>query len=218
MFDRTASDDRDRAWAGPAEARYSMQVKLVGAAVLAGVLVMAVTQLAATFVGEPVSTFTREVQVTAEVPWYAGAISLLSGMAWATIGGLALFSAWLEPQKSKGLAGLAVFVLVLAADDALMLHEIVGPRFGVPEVVFYAFYAFTALVLLHWFTRSTRREMVVAFLLGGALLAASIAFDLFLPGRHLLEDGAKIVGAFVWLTVPVMAVGRRPRPHGAVAE
>ncbi|MEX5718032.1 hypothetical protein [Geodermatophilus maliterrae] len=170
------------------------------------------TVLAGALFEEPVAVFTRDGSSLGGLPWYSGSVSMLNTMVWAAVTALALLVAWLEPRDRLRLTVLGGFVLVLAADDALQLHESVGPENGVPQKVFLALYAVTAVLLLVLFLRGGRRGPTIAFLSGGALLAVSIVFDQLVDRQILIvEDGTKLLGAIVWLTVPVLAVSRRAR-------
>ncbi|MGY1845736.1 MULTISPECIES: hypothetical protein [unclassified Blastococcus] len=180
------------------------------AALAAGAAVLALTTVLADVVDQPISTFTRDWQVTADAAWYVGAVSILNGMVWATTAGLSFLAAWLAPAQRGRLVGLGTLVLVLAADDALLLHETIGPLLGVPQELILAGYAALTAVLLIAFLRPPRDLVCAVFVLGAALLGASVALDQFAEGRHLLEDGAKLLGALTWLTVPVLVVLRRP--------
>ncbi len=61
--------------------------------------------------------------------------------------------------------------------------------------------------------REASRDVAGAFLVGAGLLGVSAVVDQSLSGQHLLEDGAKLLGALVWLTVPMIAC-RRPVTEG----
>ncbi|SFP83517.1 hypothetical protein SAMN05660464_4380 [Geodermatophilus dictyosporus] len=186
--------------------------KVVLVALIAGGLVLALTLLASAFFDEPVAVFTRDGPALADLPWYTGSVSQLNAMVWATVAGLAVLVAWLEPGERARLGTLAAFVLALAADDALQLHEAVGPDNGVPQKAFLLVYAVTAALLLVLFLRGGRRGPTTALLCGGALLAVSVLFDQVVHRQILIaEDGAKLLGAIVWLTVPVLSVSRPAR-------
>lgn len=205
----------------------------LGALVLLGVV------LAVRVTGEPVAMFSRDLRALSEesggdLPYYAGSLSILNGWVWASGAALAVVTGALVPQRRRWMGVFAFLLLMFAADDALMLHEAVGPGYGVPERAFFALYGLCGGVLLLWGRRRWREHTMVAFGLGGAFLAWSLGSDMVLPDRLLsddgakllLEDGAKLLGALMWLTVPVLALGdlvaARPlgldRPHGVAAS
>lgn len=177
---------------------------LLDAVVLVGVGVLAVVQVAATVVwDEPVATFTRDTIVTGDLPWYAGSASVLTGVVWGSAGALALLVALLAPAARTDMLIFAAFMWVLGADDMLVLHETVGPSHGVPEFSFMVVYAVLAILLLARARRRWDARVLVSFVAGGGFLALSVLMDELAPGNHLIEDGAKLLGAMVWSTVPV---------------
>ena len=180
--------------------------RLVVLALVAGVLLLTMASVAASLVGEPVSNFTRDAVAVADIPWYRGSISLITCMVWATAAALSFFVAWVLPPVRRRMLSLGGFTLLLGIDDAMLVHDQIGPGHGVPEILFPATYAVLALVLLREMLRSGTRSTTAVFLLGAALLAASVAFDtVFHDLSVLAEDGAKLLGALVWATVPVLA-------------
>jgi hypothetical protein len=180
----------------------------IGSALVAGALILGLALVATRVADIPMSTLTTDFQRTAGVPWYTGAVSVLNNMVWACVAVLSVFVAWLVPAERRRLLLFAGFVLVLAADDALLLHESVGPEHGVPEAVFLVAYGLVGLLLSWSMLRDANRGLAVTFLIGAALLALSIGFDLVFSDRFLLEDGAKLMGALVWLTLPPIVYGQ----------
>ena len=104
-----------------------------------------------------------------------------------------------------------MLVLVLGLDDSLLVHE-AAEQNGIPQAVFFLPYAVATLLLAVMLVRGESRGMVLAFALGAMLLALSVFMDQVAPGHHLLEDGAKLLGALLWLAVPVIACAGRHRP------
>src|SRR5688500_48943 len=92
--------------------------KPIVGALVAGLLILTATVLAAVRFHEPVAAFTRDGSALGNLPWYSGSISLLNGMVWAVVAGLSLLVAWLEPRDRARLSALALFTGVLAADDS----------------------------------------------------------------------------------------------------
>ena len=189
---------------GPAQGPATWQV--LGAALAVGFLALAATQAAAWSFGEPVAVLTRDPQTSADVAWYTGSVAVFTDMVWAVVAACTLLAAWLVPRERPRLVAFGAFAAVLAADDALLLHDEVGPINGVPQEVFLAGYALAALLLLVPFLRRPWTASSVAFLLGAALLGLSLVADQLFPGLHLLEDGAKLLGVLLWTTVPVLAL------------
>ena len=171
---------------------------------LAAVLTSAATGSGLGMLTRDVTTLSSDAG--AELPFYAGAISLLNGMVWASTAAMAFLVGSLRPSRRRWLVLFGSFVLVLTVDDALTLHEIVGPSHRVPEGAFYLSYAIVAVLLLRGALTRPHASSTAAFLLGGALLALSILIDRVSLHQYLVEDGAKLLGAAVWLTVPLLSL------------
>lgn len=200
---------------------------IVPAALALGLVIIAATRLLATMAHQPVGMYTRDVKALcseagAELPALVGGMGLINMMVWSAVAALALLVAALWPERRRWLVVFASFVLFLAVDDSMQLHEEVGPAHGIPERGFYLVYAVAAVVLLDGDLRGSlsavRRNglrqlsaRTIAFLLGGLLLAASVAADQLLHRHHLTEDAPKLLGAMVWLTVPLLCL-----PAGSV--
>lgn len=184
--------------------------RLVAVVLSAGLVLLALARLAAAAVGEPFSNFTRDVDAVAGLPWYTGSVSLLTCMIWAAAAALSLFVGLVAPETRRRSFSLGAFTLLLAADDSMLLHDQIGPAHGIPEKLFAPFYGVVALLLLWEMLRNSARATSVAFLLGAAFLGLSALFDVvFHDASFLVEDGAKLLGALVWTTVPVLMYGER---------
>lgn len=182
--------------------------RFIGIALACGAIVVALVVVGAALTDRPAGDFTRDIRTLCEaagsnLPFYAGAISQLNIMVWAVIGALALLTAYLLPTRRAWFSLFGAFVLVLAADDALTLHES-GPRRVIPERAFYVAYAIVALLLVIGLLRRRFDESTVAFLAGGALLATSVVVDQAVAHEYLWEDGLKLAGACVWIVVPLL--------------
>ena len=178
-----------------------------------GIVVLGAAVAAARRFDEPIATFTRDVQDFAGVPWYTGAVNTLNVIAWAVLTTLNLTVAWLERDERRRLVVFGAFTLVLLADDAFLLHEAVGPENGVPQVVFLGLYGLMGAVLLIGYARAPWSGTSLAFLAGGVLLATSVFVDELWRGHFLVEDGTKLLGTLVWISVPLLAL-RRPHRLG----
>lgn len=181
--------------------------KLIALLLVAGLLVLSAAEVAALVTGHPVKTFTRDPAATGHLPALTGAVSMLNISLWAVIAALCAVAAWLVPTVRTAMVSMALLCAVLMADDALMLHEAVMPRFGLPEKLPMVFYGAAAVVFLSRLVR--RRDLWAAgagFLTGGVLLAVSVGVDQVVGDTYFLEDGAKLLGACVWLSVPVLTL------------
>ena len=187
----------------------------------AGACVALATVVAGAIANKSAGEFTRDVrtlceQAGATLPFYAGVVSQLNIIVWASAGAFALLAACLTPARRGWLALFGAFLYLLAADDAFELHES-GPHRFIPEPAFYAVYAAIAVVLLFGVSKHRGDESTLVFLVGGALLAVSVMIDQTVEHQYIWEDTAKLLGALLWLVVPIMmlieeqvlVVGRR---------
>jgi hypothetical protein len=156
-----------------------------------------------------VSNLTTDPNALNGSRFYIGLVSVLGVMSWsATVGICWLGTAVLrhrpathEQTRFLRLSGL--ITLLLALDDAFMLHEVVFPNyFGIPENVVYLGYAFLLIAYLRlaWFQilASDYLLFMAAFL----LLGTSVALDVVLPYSNrmaFLEDVLKFSGIIFWL-------------------
>lgn len=196
--------------------------RLVPAALLTGIGFLLVMLVGSAVTHQPVGEFTRDTETLcaeagAKLPRYAGSIGMLNDMVWFGVGSLALLVAALVPARRRWLLGFGAFAFFLAADDALMLHERVGPYHQVPQAVFYAVYVVAGVVLLAGVRGRLRDASTIPFVIGGLLLAGSVLVDELDLDIYLLEDGLKLLGAMTWLTVAPLSIpasllqGLRPR-------
>jgi hypothetical protein len=190
---------------------------LIWGALAFGGCVIVATVIAAAVTNHSAGGFTRDIRSLSEeagarLPFYAGAISQLNIMVWASAGSLALLAAYMEPVRRQWFSLFGALLFLFAADDSLMLHES-GPRRVIPELAFYAVYAVLALILLVGLSQWRFDEGTFAFLLGGALLATSVIVDQTLAHQYIWEDAPKLLGALLWLVVPLLALIQQRTPR-----
>jgi hypothetical protein len=177
---------------------------LVGLALLAGVVGLVGVGLVGWRFDTPFAHLARDVTSVAGVPWYTGLLSTLTLLAWAAALALTAAAAWLMRQERRRLTVLAAFLLVVMLDDALMLHEGLGPENGVPQWLFLAIYAVAGLSVAWLFLQPPWTDATVGFVLGGLFLGLSLGVDILFGEVYLVEDGSKFLGALVWTTVPLL--------------
>jgi hypothetical protein len=182
----------DELAAAPARAR---TWALIG--VVTGALVVLFMQLAASVLDRPIELLSREPQIALKGVWYAGAMSNVGSLAWF-VGATACLLAWLV-ERSLGrnatpllLAGL--LLTILGADDLFVLHDGLYRKF-VGERWTYALYLVLFAAYVFAYRRFLRRYdglriLGVAF----AFFLTSLLLDRLENQRHLLEDGAKLLG------------------------
>lgn len=180
----------------------------------ASALVLGAVALAATWTGRAVADFTREPVTALQETTCAGGdcayIGFLSNaglLIWAGTAAVCLLVAVLVrgEESGRGLAApflsFGLLTTVLASDDAFQIHELVAPALtdkGEPLAIgAYALVLGWLLIRYRSFVLSTSFELL---LVSSALFLASAALDRWLPGLHLLEDGAKFVGIVTWAT------------------
>ncbi len=195
--------------------------RLVASLMAIGAALVALAVVAGEVTGTPMVVLFKDASVAAKElrdggpttyagSFYLGAVSTLTIAVWSAVASLSAFVAWW--WKDALAATFAVLVAVMGTDDALLLHESVGPSLGVPDLVWPAIYGGVSAVLLWRLVRARATGPAVALVVGLALLAESVAIDvldelvLHLTAGWLIvvEDGSKLVGALVWLAVPVL--------------
>jgi hypothetical protein len=174
---------------------------LAGAAFGLGLL--AVVAVGADRTGRSVSFFTRDPLAELHAPLYTGVVSTVGALVWWSGGVVALAAALALGSRRPAFApllALAALTLALAFDDLFLVHEEVLPDIvGIPEKAVYAAYALAGaafvVVFRPFLAKPPRLPALAAAVL---LLGLSIFFDVVAPGRHLLEDGAKLLGIVAW--------------------
>src|SRR6478736_820811 len=126
---------------------------LVPAALLLGLLLLAGTSLMAALNQHPFGDYSRDLKALstdagAVLPLLAGGLSLVNTMAWASVASMAVLAAVLWPPRRRWLLGFAFLNILLALDDALLLHDEVGPELGLPEEGFELLYAVIGILLM----------------------------------------------------------------------
>jgi hypothetical protein len=198
---------------------------LVPAALLLGLLLVTGTSLLAALNRQPFGLYSRDLmalsaEAGAVLPLLAGGLALLNMMMWASAASMAVLAAVLWRPRRRWLLGFAIVNILFALDDALLIHDGVGPALGLPEQGFYLIYGVIGVLLLVSAFRPTvnvRPEDRLsrfrgqnlspggrAFILGLLLLGVSVVVDQAIHGQPLWEDAPKLLGALVWLTVPAL--------------
>jgi hypothetical protein len=162
--------------------------KAVPGAVAAGIAVAIAAVLAIDASGEPMGVLTRDIHSLSasrglDLPHYAGVLSMLTIMVWTAGSSLAFAAAAIVPARRSWLLVLGGLLLVIAADDAFMLHE----GLGVPEIFFVALYGAVAGWLAFRSLVHMRDGSGLAILVGGAALALSAVFDLWVTDPYLFR-------------------------------
>lgn len=178
---------------------------------VAALVVAVVAMVAALVLDRPVGLVTRDPNQIAGSPPLAGVLSTLGNGMWAAALGIALFAhrRAIEPDR-RYVAALAALTGVLFLDDSLLLHDVVLPNVGVPELLINVAYIAAGLGVLAFTAALMQRAHALHQLLAaGTLFGVSMVWDVLdldLWGKDLLfaiEDGSKFVGIAFW----VVAIG-----------
>lgn len=180
---------------------------LSGMAVLVAIYLIADIPLKTFFI-DPVSEF--------NAPMYVGLVSnfgiLLWGAAASTclFGGLSIFKCEQHRESAWFLVGFGFISMLLMLDDLYLLHEeVIEDHLHIPQKFVFAVYGIIVSGLLIRFRRLILESDFLLLILAFALLAISVAVDLFVtpeefvifggfPGRHIIEDGFKLLGIATW--------------------
>lgn len=200
------SVDQGRRLAGRALFVAGIGIGLVG--------ILLVTGLAR---GIPFDHFSRDAAAVTDSPWYAGLLSNLGIMIWWSGGAVGWFAlaAHRRMRRTLGekcsslgpmirfLFSMATLTTILAFDDLIMIHEVVGPKyFGIGEKTILAIYA---VLLGGTLLRCWQAILETDYLLLGiglVLFTVAVGSE-GLPsiGRtadYVLEDGTKFLAILFW--------------------
>ena len=142
---------------------------------------------------------TRDPTSVGRVPWWAGSVSRLTNLAWASAATLAVVAGLVAtPPRRRLLLLLGAFLAALTLDDTMMLHDAILPGRGIPEKLVVAGYATAGLALawLWWPLRSTASGL--AFYFGAGMFAVSVAIDVLIAKAYVPEDATKLLGLLAW--------------------
>ncbi|MDH3539860.1 MAG: hypothetical protein OEP52_07695 [Acidimicrobiia bacterium] len=157
---------------------------------------------------DPVSEF--------NAPMYIGLVSNFGVVLWASAASVCLFAGWLllknDDTRSHGVFLVASGLIsgLLMFDDLYLLHEEVLPeRLHIPQPLVFAAYGVMVVGYLVRFRRLIMESDFALLFLACGFFAASLLVDVFVtpeefllfddyPGRHLVEDGLKLLGIVGW--------------------
>ncbi len=172
----------------------------------------------------PVGYFTRDPAAIMNVPAYIGLFSNLGILLWCSTAAICLFSAELLRKQSDKrewtwfILASGLITTMLLVDDLFLLHEKVFPNhMHIPQRWVLAGYG---LVTLFYLARFRSTFLKTEFILLGfafAFFGLSVIIDCIIDviqipdfriklividfyGRHILEDGCKLLGIVSWAT------------------
>jgi hypothetical protein len=138
---------------------------------------------------------------------YDGAISTLGIMIWAATSALAFFCALLfSASRARPERNFAIHVGALSAwlaiDDAYLLHEIVLPSVGIPQLLVLACIGFALIALLALHRSILAQAIWWLLAVSIVLFSISALVDIVFPGVRstllVVEDGSKLIGVVAW--------------------
>jgi hypothetical protein len=168
----------------------------------------------------PGDLLTRDPVAIAQIPSYYGAFSQVGVLLWTAAAAMCLLSSrmlskYFDSGKMRRFLWFSgLLTLLLAIDDAFLLHEDVLPFRGIPEnLVLLTYFILIILYLIKFSSLILTTEYVflsMAFLCFGG----SILFDVIVEGLGVtvIEDGLKLTGIVYWITyfyrTALAAIGR----------
>lgn len=205
---------------------WAYELRLAAIAFGAAVVLLAITIGLSARSGLALGALSRDVASTAGLDPLTGLQSHLGVLAWWAAAAVALF-AWhalrgRSDQRRSLLGGLGLLTALLAADDLLLLHEALLPRYlGIGEKLVLLGYAVAAAAILGRHARvilGSRGALVFVAALG--FLALSVLIDLLQQRwasewRVFAEDGCKLLGIAGWSAFLLQLCGDAVRAQWA---
>ncbi|MEM9668764.1 MAG: hypothetical protein AAF950_07540 [Pseudomonadota bacterium] len=147
--------------------------------------------------------------------FYAGALSHFGIFLWTISAAVTLFSAASIVQFShvssktlELLLSTGALSLLLMADDLFMFHEIVFPSLGIAEPVTYGTYALLICLYLFRNIATIAAGHITLVMATFGFFGVSVLSDIVLTHPDgiflLVEDGAKLIGIFCWMTFAIL--------------
>lgn len=191
---------------------------LPAVAAASGLLVLAVTALAAALTGYPTADLVRDPSSVTGSRWWVGGAAMFNATLWGVAAALGGFVASLHRTHRTGLLLYTALSLLLLLDDTLQTKGIAERTVFGGEQLVLAAYAVAGLTCA-WVLRPARTGQAGWTLVAaGALIAISIVVDQVRAGGYesaiLLEFGPMFVGTAVWACVPVMLHQHLVRANG----
>jgi hypothetical protein len=180
---------------------------LLGLAALVAIYLIAEIPLRIFFI-DPVSEF--------NAPMYVGLVSNFGVLLWGAAASTSLFGGWLAFKSRKNresawfLICFGLISTLLMLDDLYLLHEeVIEDHLHIPQKFVFVAYGVLVLGLLIRFRKIIFDSDFSLLYLAFGFLAISVAVDLFVtpeeffifggfPGRHIIEDGFKLLGIATW--------------------
>ena len=156
----------------------------------------------------PVGDLTRDPIILGKLPVHIGFLSQIGLFIWSASATLCLFSFAILARHEKHrkfrqfLLVSGLLTMLLALDDAFLMHEFVLPSIGIPQNFVLGSYVVFVLLYLLRFKQVILETEYVLLAMALFFFAVSVILDvLHSPGIHpyFFEDSAKLVGLVSWL-------------------
>ena len=147
-------------------------------------------------------------------PVYLGLLSNVGILAWCVAGCICLFSACLIKTNAKNdatggfLVWLGILSLLLMADDLLMIHEVLLPKYlHLSDISLYGIYfVYVSIFFLKYWKFILQRTDYGFMALAFFLLGSSVAIDIdVFPGGIDVEDSFKLLGIITYAQYCIMS-------------
>jgi uncharacterized membrane protein len=161
-----------------------------------------------------VERLTRDPTTTAGVAASTGVFSTLGLLGWAAAAGACAVTAAVlregRPRRFRFFAATAALIAVLAVDDALLIHDEVGPvKYGIPEELIYILLAGLVVTWAVWFREELLQSHTAVLAAAAAAFGISAVMDFLETGRVAVEDWLKFSGILaltVWCFAQALSV------------
>lgn len=183
-------------------------------------VVIVAVGLARIFWGTDLQLMTADAGAVEASP-VAGIMSNIGILVWASGAGTTIFASFFaRGWRARLLRVGGLVTLVLAVDDALMLHDEALPALGIPEAVLLGVLGLTVLGFLVTFRRQILAGPRVFITLAIVAFVLMLVLDTLEPlgllkGHALIEEGFKLFAILNWtgyfVVLAAQAVIDRPR-------
>ncbi|MDC3256214.1 hypothetical protein OAU93_02315 [bacterium] len=163
-------------------------------------------------------------------PMYVGCVSNLGVLLWGAAASVSLFGGCLafncksQNEVAWFLVCSGLISTMLMLDDLFLLHEeVIEDHLFIPQKFVFAAYGVIVLVFLIRFRRMIADSDFTLLFLAFLFFSISVGVDLFVepedfvifggfPGRHIIEDGFKLLGITSWSLYFVLTCFKRLSP------
>lgn len=204
----------------PGDKDHGFLVRSVAVGLLLGALSVGLTAAMAAILDVSHDFLTREPQATLESKSYVGFMSNLGMVIWSIPAVACGLTATVVIGRQRWMFAFAgVLTTLLLADDLFMLHDGTYPKIGFAEELVEVLYLVAVAAIVVLYREELGRTAILGIGLTVAFWGTSGFLDLFFNDDpinldQLTEDGAKLMGIFVWAAVWTATCHLALRRHG----